>query len=201
MRNELVFRLTALAIAVTYMTMRSVFERKLGTGSKWTALKNMDRDSRLELVVVSYGTMPQWVYMLSPWIDFAALGLPLWLRLAGAGIAASGAGLFIWTHGQLAGNWSPAVERARAGALITSGPYRWVRHPMYTSFFLYNVGLLLLVSNWFAGVPPVLAFAWMYWHRVGREERVMLEQFGEAYVEYAHTTGRIVPGVGAGKLG
>ncbi len=201
MSAELIYRLSALAIAVTYMTMRSVFERRLGRGSKFETLKHADKDSRLELMVVSWGQMTQWLYMLTPWIDFAALGFPAWLRWSGAVVAALGLGLFIWTHAQLAGNWSPFVERAQAGTLITGGPYRWVRHPMYSSFFLYNAGLLLLVSNWLAGIPALVTFAWMYHHRVGREERLMLEQFGDEYASYAETTGRVIPGVGRRALG
>jgi len=201
MSGELVYRLTALAIAVAYMTMRSVFERRLGRGSKLETLKHADKDSRLELMVVSYGQITQWLYMLTPWVDFAALGLPVWLRWVGAAVALSGLVLFIGTHATLAGNWSPFVERAQAGTLITSGPYRWVRHPMYSSFFLYNVGLLLLISNWFAGIPALVTFAWMYHHRVGREERLMVEQFGDEYVAYARATGRVVPGIGRKALG
>ena len=82
MSGELVYRLVALAIAVAYMTMRSVFERKLGRRSKLETLKHADKDSRLELIVVSYGQMTQWLYMLTPWVDFAALGFPTWLRWA-----------------------------------------------------------------------------------------------------------------------
>jgi len=139
--------------------------------------------------------------MLTPWVDFAAMGLPGWLRWVGGAVAVSGMALFMWTHAQLAGNWSPLVERARAGTLITGGPYRWVRHPMYSSFFLFNIGLLVLMSNWIAGLPAVLTFAWMYRSRVGREERIMLDQFGDDYAAYASRTGRVIPGVGRSALG
>lgn len=72
---------------------------------------------------------------------------------------------------------------------------------MCKSFFLYNIGLVLLISNWFAGIPALVTFAWMYHHRVGREERLMVEQFGDEYVAYAKTTGRVVPGIGRRALG
>lgn len=159
------------------------------------------RTAGTELIVVSYGQLPQWLYLLTPWVDFAAIGLPEWIRWAGATLTVVGLAVFIWTHAELAGNWSPLVQPARAGTLVTGGPYRWVRHPMYTAFFIYNTGLLLLTSNWIAGVPPLVTFAWMYFHRVGREERVMLEQFGDEYRAYAEKTGRVVPGVGRKVVG
>ncbi len=199
--TELVYRFTALALAVTYMTIRSVYERKLGRPAKLTQLRDASPEDRRELMVVSWGTALQWLYLLTPVVDFAAIGLPSAVRWLGAALAVLGIGMFVWTHSALAGNWSPFVEKPRAGSLVTSGPYRWVRHPMYTSFFIYNTGMLLLTSNWIAGVPPLLAFAWMYAQRVGREERLMLESFGDEYAAYAEKTGRVLPGVGRGRLG
>lgn len=199
--TELVYRLTALALAVTYMTTRSVFERRLKRPSKRDEFKRADARDRRELLVIAVATLPQWLYMLSPWLDFASMGLPDAVRWFGAALTTSGIGAFVWTHSALAGNWTPFVERPPTGSLVTSGPYRWVRHPMYTTFFIYNGGLWLLTSNWLAGAPAFLAFAWMYLDRVGREERLMLEQFGDEYRTYAENTGRVLPGVGKGRLG
>ena len=145
-------------------------------------------------MVLSISILPTWIYMLSPWLDFAAMGLPDALRWAGAAICVLGIAGFAWTHTTLAENWSPVVEAPRAGTLVTVGPYRWVRHPMYTSFFVFNSGMWLLTSNWLAGAPAFFAFLWMYFDRVGREERMMVDTFGPEYARYAEKTGRVVPG-------
>lgn len=199
--NEIIYRIAALALGVTYMTIRSVYERKLGRPAKLTQLKEASPHDRRELLVVGWATVPMWLYMLSPWLDFAAMGLPIAVRGAGAGLAMIGVAAFVWTHAALAGNWTPFVQNPPAGTLVTSGPYRWVRHPMYTSFFLYNAGMWLLTSNWLAGAPAFIGFVWMYFERVGREERVMVEMFGDEYRSYAEKTGRVVPGVGQRALG
>jgi len=198
---ELVFRLTALALAVTYMTIRSVYERRLGRPSKREELARADARDRRELLVVAVGTFPMWFYMLTPWLDFAAMGLPAPVRWLGAAITVAGIALLVWSHALLAGSWTPFVEQPPAGSLVTGGPYRYVRHPMYTSFLLYNAGLWLLTSNWLAGAPAFLAFLWMYFDRVGREEELMLTSFGDTYRAYAEKTGRVVPFIGRGRLG
>lgn len=194
--TETAFRLTSLALAVTYMTIRTVYERRLGRPAKLSQLKEAEPRDRLELVIVSFGTMPMWVYFLTTWLDFARMGLPDEARWAGLALTVAGIAVFVWTHSALAGNWSPFVERPRAGSLVTSGPYRWVRHPMYSSFFVYNAGMWLLTSNWLAGAPAFIAFTWMYFDRVGREERVMLDAFGPEHTVYAEKTGRVVPFLG-----
>jgi len=194
---EIVFRVTALVLAVTFMSVRSVFERRLGRASKSSEMKRANAADRTELVAISVATFAQWGYLLTPWLDFAAIGLPDSVRWAGGAVTLVGIALFWWSHSTLAGNWTPFVEAPPTGELITGGPYRWVRHPMYTAFLVYNTGLFVLTSNWFS-LPVLVAFTWMYLHRKPREEALMVEQFGEEYVAYAAGAGAIVPGIGRG---
>jgi protein-S-isoprenylcysteine O-methyltransferase Ste14 len=64
---------------------------------------------------------------------------------------------------------------------------------MYTSFFLLALAQLLLIPNWLAGGAGLLAVLVLYLFRVTREERMMAEQFGEAYRTYCKKTARIIP--------
>lgn len=194
--NEVVFRLIALTLYIGYMTVRAVNERKLKRGPRFASLSNASRDDKLELWVLGVGSLPIWVYMLSPWLDGAAMGLPEWVRLLGVPIALAGLSVFWSTHKTLAENWTPLVEAPPGKRLVTDGPYRVVRHPMYASFLLFNAGLWLVCSNWLAGGFAFGTFMWMYVHRVGREERMMLEFFGDEYRSYAENTGGVVPGIG-----
>lgn len=191
--SEIIYRLAALVLTVSYMTIRSVYERKLNRGSKASQWKRADWRDRLELGVVGVTSVPVWIYMLSPWLDGAAMGLPTAVRVLGAVVAAAGIAEFLWSHAALAGNWTPFVEQPPTGQLITTGPYRWVRHPMYSSFLLFNGGLWLLTSNWVAGGAAFLGFLWMYLDRVGREEVLMAEAFGDEWDAYSARTGRIIP--------
>jgi protein-S-isoprenylcysteine O-methyltransferase Ste14 len=78
-------------------------------------------------------------------------------------------------------------------ALITTGVYRLVRHPMYTSFFLLGLAQLLLLPNWLAGASGLAGALILFAFRVAREERMMLETFGDEYRYYIGRTKRIIP--------
>ena len=82
------------------------------------------------------------------------------------------------SHRDLGISWSPFGEVTPAGGLVTGGVYRWVRHPMYASFFLFNIGMLALTSNWLSA-PALLGMLWLYFSRVDHEEGMMLRLFGD----------------------
>jgi protein-S-isoprenylcysteine O-methyltransferase Ste14 len=79
--------------------------------------------------------------------------------------------------------------------LITRGIYRRIRHPMYAALFLHGIGLALAVPNRVAGPSYLAALAILIAFRIGAEERMMLETFGEEYTTYMARTKRFVPGV------
>lgn len=191
--NELVFRVAALAAAVTYFTIRSVWEQRLDKRPKSEQILQVPPRERLAIYAMGFGLAPMWLYMLSPLVDFARLGLPTWVRLIGLGAVLFGIVMLLLSHRHLAASWSAFVE-APAGGLVTTGVYRFVRHPMYASFFLFTGGVLLLTSNWVAGAPALLGMLWLYLDRVDAEERLMLDLFGDEYRVYAERTGRILPG-------
>lgn len=68
-----------------------------------------------------------------------------------------------------------------------------IRHPMYTFAWLLGIAQALLLWNWIVAVAGLASFALIYFQRVRHEERVMLDQCGEAYRVYMNRTGRIVP--------
>jgi len=64
---------------------------------------------------------------------------------------------------------------------------------MYTAIFLQAFAQALLLSNWLAGPSCLLAFLLMFVLRIGGEEQMMLEKFGEAYADYTNRTNRLIP--------
>lgn len=149
-------------------------------GDRW-----LDRFNRLWAI-------PTAMYILTDWLDFAQIHLPAWFRWIGSLILFSGALLFTWAHRSLDRNWTPRVELRPGHSLVTDGPYRWIRHPMYLSFMLISLGELLLSANWFVGlvfVPSLLIFAL----RVKREEELLSTEFGDSYRRYQLSTGRLLP--------
>lgn len=101
--------------------------------------------------------------------------------------------LFRLTHKQLGRNWSVTLETRAEHKLVTDGLYAWVRHPMYSSFLLSAIAQALLLANWIAGPIGLVAIGFLFFFRVGREEALMIETFGEAYRDYMRRTARIVP--------
>ena len=117
-----------------------------------------------------------------PWIAWLGL-LPLIAALW----------LFRRSHVDLGRNWSITLEVRDQHTLVSTGVYRLIRHPMYFSFLLLGLGQALLLPNWFAGMSGIVGAAILFALRVSREERMMLEIFGEQYRAYMTNTKRIVP--------
>ena len=118
---------------------------------------------------------------------------PAW-GYAGVAITGLGVGLAIWARFLLGGNWSANVTVKESHELIQSGPYRFVRHPIYTGISLAIAGTALAVGEVRGLVALVFAVAaWRVKWPV--EERFMTEQFGDRYVEYRRRVKALIPGV------
>jgi len=132
-------------------------------------------------------------YLLNPrWMKWSSLSLPTWLRWSGAGLGAATLPLSYWVFRSLGKNITPTVETRKNHELVTGGPYRWVRHPLYsvgTSFF---VSLSVLAANWFMGLASLSALV-MLLVRLPKEEAKLIERFGNEYREYMRCTGRLFP--------
>ena len=137
------------------------------------------------------------IYSVTPWLDFADYRLAPRAKARagwiGALLLAAAVWLFGRAHRDLGTNWSPSLEIGAQQTLITSGVYRRIRHPMYTSQGLWGLAQALLLPNWIAGPGGLLAFLAFYVVRVPQEERMMLEHFGAAYRAYSAQTGRVLP--------
>lgn len=121
---------------------------------------------------------------------------PSWLLLAaGSLLILFGLWLFQRSHADLGTNWSVTLQLRENHRLVTEGIYRRIRHPMYSSFFLYSIGQLVAVPNWLVGPTYLAAFGLLYVFRVAAEERMMLDQFGDEYRAYMVRTKRLIPGV------
>jgi protein-S-isoprenylcysteine O-methyltransferase Ste14 len=116
-----------------------------------------------------------------------------WAVALGAIIFASALWVFRRAHKELGRNWSITLEIRERHALVCAGPYAVIRHPMYTSFMLMGLGQAFLLSNWVAGLAGLIGFAVLFFLRVDKEERMMLENFGPQYRAYMKRTKRIIP--------
>jgi protein-S-isoprenylcysteine O-methyltransferase Ste14 len=101
--------------------------------------------------------------------------------------------MFRLTHRALGRNWSVSLDVRVDHQLITDGVYQKVRHPMYSAFWLWAFAQALLLPNWVAGFSGIVGFGILFFGRVSREERIMLDTFGDQYREYMVRTYRVLP--------
>jgi protein-S-isoprenylcysteine O-methyltransferase Ste14 len=103
-------------------------------------------------------------------------------------------GLWLATYCRrfLKGNWSIDVQVKQSHELIRSGPYRWVRHPIYTGLLLALLGSALTIGQWRGLVAFMIACVTL-WAQSRVEERYMTETFGDRYRKYQHEVPALVP--------
>jgi protein-S-isoprenylcysteine O-methyltransferase Ste14 len=132
-------------------------------------------------------------FMIDPsWMAWSSVPLPTSVRIAGVAVLVLAGGLSLWTLRTLGPNLTDTVVTRKRHALVTTGPYRWVRHPFYDFVALLTVASALMAANWFLLLTGGLLFALMA-VRSKIEEQKLLERFGETYRSYRHRTGRFVP--------
>ena len=132
-------------------------------------------------------------HIFTRWLDFADYDLSPWAGWVGAVTFAAALWLLWRSHADLGRNWSVTAEIKEGHRLVTSGVFRYIRHPMYAAHWLWGIAQALLIPNWLAGLSGLLVFLPLYLLRVPREEQVMLEQFGEEFRLYLDRTGRVIP--------
>jgi protein-S-isoprenylcysteine O-methyltransferase Ste14 len=127
-------------------------------------------------------------------MTWSSVPLPVWLRWSGAAFCAAGGALQLWTFHSLGPNLTDTVVTRRVHALVTRGPYRWVRHPFYDAVALLTLGTALMTARWFILFAGATALALLV-VRTRIEEAHLRARFGDAYRSYAARTGRFLPKV------
>jgi len=115
----------------------------------------------------------------------------VWL---GTGLTAVGVALAIWARWNLGRNWSDKVVLKVDHELIRSGPYRYLRHPIYTGVLLALAGTALTIGEW-RGVAALVLLGTNYCVKAVKEEKILAANFGDAFAEYKRETGFLLPGL------
>lgn len=132
-------------------------------------------------------------FLIDPsWLAWSAVPLPAAMRWVGVGLFVLCGVLVAWTFHHLGRNLTDTVVTRREHTLVTTGPYRWVRHPFYVAGLVGVVGVSLILANWFLLLVGGLAMALLV-VRTAKEEELLLARFGDEYRRYAARTGRFFP--------
>jgi protein-S-isoprenylcysteine O-methyltransferase Ste14 len=121
------------------------------------------------------------------------------LRLIGAGIAAAGVAATFFAQTVMGDSWRIGVDYTERTELVISGPFRFVRNPIFTAMAVTAGGLTLLVPNWLALVGFLMLLCGLEFQVRRVEEPFLLSMHGDAYAQYAARVGRFVPLVGRGR--
>ena len=103
-----------------------------------------------------------------------------------------GLAISIWSRLLLGTNWSLSVQKKEKHELIIRGPYKLVRHPIYTGLLLMFCGNALIVGDYRAIIAVLIVFV-SFWFKLKKEEKLLTEVFGDNYREYMQKTKRMIP--------
>lgn len=177
---------------VAWWVIRRPFERKTKRNVLLRDAMDLREKALLLVSLTGLGLIP---------LAYIATGFPAALdqtfsplrAWAGLLVFAAALALFHATHKALGRNWSVTLAVRQEHSLVTTGVYRFVRHPMYTAFWMWAIAQALTLQNWAVGPAGVIGFGTLYLLRVGREETLMRETFGAAWDAYAARTPRVIP--------
>lgn len=113
-------------------------------------------------------------------------------RITGVVLCQLGLLVAVWSRWTLAGNWSANVTIKKEHELIKTGPYRFVRHPIYTGILMMCLGTAAAgarLSCWLG----FLSFCFAFWIKMNQEESLMLQHFPDSYPAYRRSVKAIVP--------
>lgn len=194
MSQESLLRFLFLLCGIAMMAIRVYYQSKVlreqrrttVTGSTWRLIPG----AIAALTALVFGLAYIFLPRAFPW-SYAQY--PDWLRWLGALMLLVGILLLAIAHHHLGANFHSLVVRKSGQVLVESGPYRTVRHPIYTAFALNYFGGGLLAASLVLTLIPGPLFALMVALRIREEEGAMLAQFGTSYQDYMARTGRFVP--------
>jgi len=194
MANELTFRVITIVLFIA-VVVTGVYHR-VRAAQSGEKISRREEGLPIQVLLRLFG-FSAWIglliYMVNPrWMLWSTFSLPSWWRWVGGGLGIVIVPLIYWMFSSLGKNVTDTVAIRREHSLVTSGPYRWVRHPMYSITLLAVVGFSLLSANWFIGVTGLVALALIV-VRTPVEERKLIEKFGDEYRQYIKRTGRFCP--------
>lgn len=193
--NEHIFRITAAIILLTAMSISSFYRRKADRESGETVSRKVDGTAMM--TIIKLGGLLLWlspfVYLINPaWMAWSKIGLPEAIRWLGVLVGAVGVAGIYWLFSSIGSGITPTSATRQKHTLVTKGPYRWIRHPLYTLGTSLFVAFGMMADNWFIILLGILAFIAMA-VRTPKEEANLIDKFGDEYREYMKQTGRFLP--------
>jgi protein-S-isoprenylcysteine O-methyltransferase len=121
--------------------------------------------------------------------------LPDWVYYVGIAVMLVGIAFRQWAIAVLGRYFSSVIGVQKEQKVVESGPYRLIRHPSYTGVLIFYAGMGLAAQSWAAILADITIFGIVYGYRMFLEEKVLIRELGNSYVEYMKRTKRLIPGI------
>jgi protein-S-isoprenylcysteine O-methyltransferase Ste14 len=182
----------AMPLAVAILCIFSIYWSAAAKNSK-PAESSESKASRIfHLIVLNAGVLLLIFSFTIP--GFSKRILPARPVLQGMGLAIEVAGfaLAVWARRALGSNWSGEVRIATDHQLVRTGPYRWIRHPIYTAVLTMYLGILIVSAEVHA-IIGLAIIVLAYLRKIRMEETILAAQFGEEFASWRKTTWALAP--------
>jgi protein-S-isoprenylcysteine O-methyltransferase Ste14 len=195
MDREAIFRTLFILAFIAMMVVRFYYQAKVLREKRGIELRegsiSIIAGAIAALTTIVFGA--EYIFFPDTFSFAYLLRYPDWIRWLGGFVLAGGIALQGVSLHHLGKSFHSLVVAKENQTLVETGPYQWIRHPIYSSYFMSYVGGGLLSSNWVLTVVPVTMYAILVTIRMEKEEKVMEELFGQKYFEYKRRTGRLLP--------
>ena len=199
MNGELTFRILFLALFVAGSAIRGYYARKMprkdSMRERWRDTVRAEGKACATLLTAQgfYLIIIVVLYLLFPQrMLWSQLPIPDWLQWLGFGLGIASLPFLTWVQHVLGKHWSISLELREEHRLVTTGPYQRIRHPMYTVHLVYFLTWVLVSANLLLLINYLLTVILVF-ARIPKEEKMMLDKFGDEYRTYMKRTGRLLP--------
>jgi len=195
------FRWISLIVVLSTLSISGYCRYRARQGA--ATIRRMDESpaliaGRLLITIPLFGSVL--AYLINPeWVEWSHIDLPEWVQWIGVAVGICAIPLALWVFTSLGSNVSETVLTRSGQQLVTVGPYRWIRHPLYATGAVLLIAVGLMAANWSILVLSILAIVLILWIVVPREEAALIERFGPEYTTYMQSTGRLFPRTGQGQ--
>jgi protein-S-isoprenylcysteine O-methyltransferase Ste14 len=197
MNIEITFRVIFALAGITMFALRIYYQSRVFQDRHKVEVQ----EGGLSLIAGALAALTAFVFgfefILSPGtFTFAySFTYPSWLRWLGVLALAGGITLLGLSHHHLGRSFHSLVVSKADRVLVDTGPYRWIRHPIYTAYLVNYVSGGLVAGNLVLTFVPVIFFGLLVFVRVDKEEALLIDEFGQNYRDYMKRTGRLLPKV------
>jgi protein-S-isoprenylcysteine O-methyltransferase Ste14 len=192
MLSETVLRIVLAALIGVDLSLPRYFKRRYPTRGRRIS-------GGLAVVLVPERVLTMALYsgllafIINPhWVAWSQIHLHGCLRALGIPLSVAGLAGLTWAFRHLGHNLTASTGTGEDHTMVTTGPYRWVRHPMYSAWAVLILGYCLIAANWCIASFFLAALAVVV-HRTPAEEAALAARFGDAYLDYTKETGRFIP--------